>query len=185
GIVPYGPVWHGVFDGQNCHCADDADIIKADWTHASDLGKILSYPDRFSWPISEAWFDTRYAVLDGEFTVHQNSAYALGAYGYLIGGEGTVTPPTTYTLSTTAVNGMVSKNPEKAVYSEGEVVELTATPNAGFQFENWSGDVSSSADSVTITMNGNKNVTANFIAVVSGQSPFGGIAQIIPGIVQA
>ena len=83
GIVPYGPVWHGVFDGPNCHCEADASIITAVWTHDADWGKMQSYPNRFDWPISEMWFDTRYSVLDAEFTVHQNSAYALGAYGYL------------------------------------------------------------------------------------------------------
>ncbi|WP_169513365.1 carbohydrate-binding protein [Flexithrix dorotheae] len=185
GIVPYGPVWHGVFDPQNCHCEADADIIQAGWTHDSDLGKILSYPDRFSWPISEAWFDTRYAVLDGEFTVHQNNAYALGAYGYLIGGDGTVSPPTTYTLDVTAVNGVVTKSPDKASYSEGDVVELTATPNTGFDFENWTGDANGTNNPVSVTMNSHKNVTANFIAIVSGQTPYGGSAQLIPGIIQA
>ncbi len=84
GIVPYGIVWHGIFDPENCHCKDDEDIIQAAWTNDADWGKLQSYPDRFSWPISETWFDTRYSVLDGEFTVYQTTAYASGAYGFLV-----------------------------------------------------------------------------------------------------
>jgi len=68
----------------------------------------------------------------------------------------------TYTLNTTAVNGTVAKSPDKANYNSGDTVTLTATPNTGYNFANWSGDVSGTNSSVTITMNSNKSVTANF-----------------------
>ena len=44
----------------------------------------------------------------------------------------------------------------------GTDVTLTATPAAGYQFNAWSGDYSGSTNPDTITMNGNKNVTAEF-----------------------
>jgi uncharacterized repeat protein (TIGR02543 family) len=68
----------------------------------------------------------------------------------------------TYTLNTTAVNGTVAKSPDKASYNSGESVILQATPNTGCHFVNWSGDTSGTDSSVTITMNSNKSVTANF-----------------------
>jgi hypothetical protein len=54
-------------------------------------------------------------------------------------------------------------------YDEGTVVTLVATPNAGYRFVNWTGDVDTIADSyaaeTTITMNDDYSVTANFVAV--------------------
>lgn len=71
----------------------------------------------------------------------------------------------TYTLNVTAVNGSVTKNPNQATYNSGSTVQLTATPNAGFMFTSWSGDASGSANPLTVTMNANKNITANFTAI--------------------
>ena len=44
---------------------------------------------------------------------------------------------------------------------------MTAIPNRGYEFGSWSGDLSGSTNPTTITMNGNKSVTANF-AVFNG-----------------
>lgn len=67
-----------------------------------------------------------------------------------------------FTLNVTAVNGSVSKNPNQSTYNSGDNVVLTASPNANYEFTNWSGDASGTNNPVTITMNANKNVTANF-----------------------
>jgi uncharacterized repeat protein (TIGR02543 family) len=69
-----------------------------------------------------------------------------------------------YTLTVTAANGSVSKNPDKASYAYGEVVTLQAVPNAGYCFSGWSGDASGTSSTVTVTMNANKSVTASFTA---------------------
>ena len=58
--------------------------------------------------------------------------------------------------------GSVSKNPNKSTYVYNEQVSVTATANPGYTFSNWSGDASGLANPTTITMNGNKTVTANF-----------------------
>ncbi|TAH52142.1 MAG: hypothetical protein EYC68_07535 [Chloroflexota bacterium] len=47
-------------------------------------------------------------------------------------------------------------------YTSGTEVTLTATANTDYSFSNWSGDASGSVNQTTVTMNGNKNVTANF-----------------------
>ncbi len=71
-----------------------------------------------------------------------------------------------YTLTVTIYPsneaGSVSKNPDKSTYSNGETVTLTATPNTGYAFSNWTGDATGSTNLITLTMNGNKVVTANF-----------------------
>ena len=48
-------------------------------------------------------------------------------------------------------------------YNEGTVVDITATPADGYQFVNWEGDVANSnSATTTVTIDGNKTVTANF-----------------------
>ena len=71
----------------------------------------------------------------------------------------------TYTLTVTAVNGTVVKNPNQNSYNHGTSVVLTATPSAGYVFSSWSGDASGSANPLTVVMNSNKNITANFTLI--------------------
>jgi uncharacterized repeat protein (TIGR02543 family) len=51
-------------------------------------------------------------------------------------------------------------------YTAGTNVSVTATANPGYNFTSWSGDASGSANPLTVTMNGNKKITANFTAIV-------------------
>src|SRR5207249_6235588 len=69
----------------------------------------------------------------------------------------------TYTLGvTTSGSGTVTKNPDQPTYTHGTVVQLTATPAAGWHFVGWSGDASGTATPLSLTMDGNKNITATF-----------------------
>ncbi len=74
----------------------------------------------------------------------------------------------TYTLAVNATNGTVSKDPDQPTYNHGTIVQLTATPNAGWTFIDWSGDASGSANPLSVTMDGNKTITANFGAALVG-----------------
>ncbi|MDD4986133.1 MAG: InlB B-repeat-containing protein, partial [Dehalococcoidales bacterium] len=59
-----------------------------------------------------------------------------------------------------SVGGAIS--PVRGNYRDGSPVMLTATPSEGYQFDSWSGDASGTSPKVTITMDGDKNITANF-----------------------
>jgi len=54
-------------------------------------------------------------------------------------------------------------------YDEGTVVDLVATPGAGYRFDEWSGDVGTIAGvyaaATNITMDGDYSITAEFVAV--------------------
>lgn len=76
------------------------------------------------------------------------------------------TATTTYTL-TTAVTGQGSVNPANGTFTSGTYVTLTATPASGWQFSNWSGNVTGATNPVTITMDGNKSVAATFTQISS------------------
>jgi hypothetical protein len=76
-----------------------------------------------------------------------------------------------YDLTITSTSGGSVTTPGEGTftYDEGEVVNLVATPDAGYQFVNWTGDVTTIADvdvaTTTITMNGDYSITANFVAL--------------------
>jgi uncharacterized repeat protein (TIGR02543 family) len=68
-----------------------------------------------------------------------------------------------YTLTVNVTGlGSVTITPNKPTYLYGDVVTLTAVANIGSTFSGWSGDVSGISNPITITMNGNKTVTATF-----------------------
>jgi uncharacterized repeat protein (TIGR02543 family) len=68
----------------------------------------------------------------------------------------------TYTLDVTATNGTVTKAPNQATYNHGATVELTASPATGYHFTGWSGSLTGTTNPATVTMDGNKTITADF-----------------------
>jgi hypothetical protein len=76
--------------------------------------------------------------------------------------EGT-TPPETYRLTTiVSPSGAGSVSPSGGEYQPGDQITLTANPASGYTFDYWSGDVLRTSSTVTITMDWDKSVTANF-----------------------
>ena len=74
-----------------------------------------------------------------------------------------------YSLSISSTEGGSVTEPGERVfplYSEGRVVDLVATPDSGYHFVNWTGNVDTIADvedaTTTITMLGSYVITANF-----------------------
>jgi Leucine-rich repeat (LRR) protein len=58
--------------------------------------------------------------------------------------------------------GSVSRSPDQPLYGQNEKVTMTAVPGFGWHFVDWGGDLTGSDNPATITMDGNKSVTANF-----------------------
>ena len=59
--------------------------------------------------------------------------------------------------------GNVGRSPKKSGYFFGEQVTVTAKPKVGYTFAGWSGEVSSTEGTITLTMDGSKSIQANFI----------------------
>lgn len=74
------------------------------------------------------------------------------------------TPSTqTYTLVTiVSPSGAGSISPSGGEYESGVQVTLTASPSSGYSFCNWSGSASGTTSAITIVMDSDKNLTANF-----------------------
>ncbi len=82
--------------------------------------------------------------------------------------------PVDYTLLvSTSGEGSVTLDPTGGLYAEGSTVNLLAIPASGYKFDNWTGDISSTSAAVSITMNSDKNVTANFSEEIIGECDFG------------
>jgi len=61
-------------------------------------------------------------------------------------------------------------DPSPGVYSrpEGTEVQVEAIPDSGYEFSSWSGDASGTTNPITITMDLDKSITANFTAISTG-----------------
>jgi uncharacterized repeat protein (TIGR02543 family) len=112
--------------------------------------------------------DYKWRVQDyGAYGYGLNSAFknfTLNAACYTLttnvnpGGSGTVNAP-----AQTCAGG----------YTAGSVVQLTAVPNTGYLFDNWSGAASGTSNPVSVVMDGDKTITANFKATVVLIAPTG------------
>gem|GEM_PF-1577404 len=67
-----------------------------------------------------------------------------------------------YTVTANATNGSVSGGGAEILYAAGTTAKLTASAASGYVFTNWSGDASGSTNPISLTMDSNKTVTANF-----------------------
>jgi hypothetical protein len=76
--------------------------------------------------------------------------------------------PITYALTVNVDGpGAVIVDPDQATFDCGATVELTAVPDSGAVFAGWSGDVTSTGDSLIVVMDADKTITATFIGGAS------------------
>ena len=77
--------------------------------------------------------------------------------------------PVTFTLTVTEVqgDGAVSPPPGTYVYAAGKQVTFLATPDLGWAFDRWQGDLAGDANPTVVTMNEDQTVGAAFV-----QSPY-------------
>ncbi|WP_088653555.1 glycoside hydrolase family 9 protein [Geofilum rhodophaeum] len=103
----------------------------------------------------------------GEAVITVNTAYpAVSASCQVRVSEQVVEIPK-YTL-TLSIVGSGSVSPEGGVFEEGSTVELVAQPDAGYVFGGWSGDVSSSATTLSFIMDSDLSVIATFTEAGGG-----------------
>ncbi len=75
-----------------------------------------------------------------------------------------------YKLTTIAgTGGITEPSPGSYMYDSGTDITVKAIPDLGYKFSHWSGDASGTDNQVTITMDRDKSITANFIEVSKGK----------------
>ena len=97
---------------------------------------------------------TAYVDGDGDLTIYlfaDSKVYAFSEKEYTAA---------TYTVTATANEGGSVEG--GGTYDEGATATLTATPAEHYEFTGWTGDVTSTDNPLTITVDGNKTITANF-----------------------
>jgi hypothetical protein len=88
-----------------------------------------------------------------------NSAFASSNYTFTVD---TSAPPTYYTLTTHVIGNGIITPASGSSFAAGSVVNVEAKPDSGYAFDSWNGDLSGTDNSTTITMNGDKDITATF-----------------------
>jgi len=149
----------------------------ADWWMEFDL-----YNADASFWGEHAYDKSGYSVASaGDVNGDGRDDFLIGAYDDSDGGQGAgqtylwLGSPPQYNLAITSTAGGNVTTPGEGnfAYDYGTVVDLEATPDAGYQFGNWTGDVGTIPDvndaTTTITMNGHYSITANFELIASGQ----------------
>ena len=108
-------------------------------------------------------FSTEIAVpADGIYHIHYISSVGWSHVEI----NGTNSTGETFTLTVNSSEGG-SVEPDGGTYTSGATVNLLAIPNDGYEFIAWSGDASGSDSEVSITMDDDKTVTANFQEIVN------------------
>ncbi|MES2268388.1 MAG: ice-binding family protein [Bacteroidota bacterium] len=75
-------------------------------------------------------------------------------------------PASQFALTTKSNPAIGGSTTGSGAYNAGTNAVVTATANPGYNFTSWSGDASGSANPLTVSMNANKQITANFTLIV-------------------
>ena len=126
-------------------------------------------------PANNPYVRTPTNVTANSLQYYVNVQSATGTWSVIVTNAGSAASnPQTFTVYTPAANTgslVVNLSPSGigaqwqvngTYYNSGSLLQLTATPATGYHFTSWSGDASGSVNPTTITLNANKNVTANF-----------------------
>jgi hypothetical protein len=89
------------------------------------------------------------------------TAVVTNSYGPATSRAATLTVHYSLTVNVSGP-GTVARSPDQASYAPGTVVTLTAVPTGAGGFVGWSGDASGTANPLTVTMDRNRAITANF-----------------------
>jgi len=123
---------------------------------------------------------------EGDYYLSGKISSAAGVIGE-VGGENTMTVKETCLL-TVNINpegaGSVTLSPEQPEegYVCGTQVTLTATPNLGYCFKGWSGDVPAGHENdnpLTIVMDSAKTITANFVDIMAYYRAYSGDPNVV------
>jgi hypothetical protein len=77
--------------------------------------------------------------------------------------DGKIYNYTVFSLTVNIIgNGFVNKNPDGSLFLKDFQVNLFASPESGWEFDYWSGDLTGHNNPIDLTMDSNKEITAHF-----------------------
>jgi pectate lyase len=168
----YRLIWRYAFGGLAANTRDGKLVING--VTAADTVTFAYTTDWNMWRETPA-LDVQLAAGSNFIQLAATGASGLANIDYLeILGDG-ISPDNPSFSLTVASNdpaaGSVSWTPMQAFYPAGASVTLTATANAGYFFQSWTGDSPSATATATITMTKNTVMTARFLPTGTVQDP--------------
>ena len=118
---------------------------------------------------------TAKTTYSGSLLIHHNANIQDSPYEVPLRGTGM---EVTYRLSlnvsptgsgTVLVDGQQVSLPFEKSYAKGTSLTLEARANANYSFKNWSGSLSSNNSTISLTLNSDISLTANFISASTGK----------------
>jgi len=152
GAVSAGAQWR--VDGGSYHNNGDTATSLTPGLHSVSFKAVSGYTTPADRSVSIASSVT--TTDSGTYAVITASTYTLTLnYNPAQGGASPspLVPTTSYTYGSYSFG-----------YTANAVTLVQASASTGYHFTGWSGDAGGSANPITVTMNGNKNITANFAA---------------------
>jgi uncharacterized repeat protein (TIGR02543 family) len=130
-------------------------------------GSVSIYPEKTNFVFGEIVRMTAVADPGWSFTGWSGDASgSVNPLEYTIQGDTTITATFTqdeYTLNVNTLgSGFVDIAPEKEIYSYGDMVTLTATPDFNWFFEGWGGDHSGNENPITFLIEQDTYIIATF-----------------------
>lgn len=110
-------------------------------------------------------YQTFYYPSPGSYSVMLNVQASCGMWSTNSASLNFTVAPILHMSTTTG--GTTTPAPGSHDYALNSTVTLTAIPNTGYVFDQWSGDASGTSTTTSITMSGNKSVTASFTPSVT------------------
>ena len=104
-----------------------------------------------------------------------NSPIRTGIYPPVGGGTFTASFDTQYLVTATATTGgtvVLTPNAVNNYYTTNSTVQITATPQPGYAFNGFTGDVTQSVNPLIIVISGSVNIVANFVKISPTVSSF-------------
>ena len=167
---PIGMLGNPFIQGEWCHIVFTYDHAKIRLYQNGVLVRETAETRDINWStnLSNLYIGLAQWYFKGSIDKVKMFNYALSSQevGQLYAEKGGV--PVQYTLTVNIMgSGSVTKNPDKAQYNSGDVVQLTAVPATGWVFSGWSGDLTGSTNPASITMSGPRSVVANFTSTTN------------------
>jgi polygalacturonase len=135
-------------------------------TLAANTGQSVVYSA--SAPIGTGGSSIKFTPTAGSTTLGWAGSASRLAHSLAAFPPATSNIPATYALTTSiagGTGGTITSNPGLSQYPVSTGVLLTANASVGYVFSSWSGDYTSTANPLPITMDTNRNVVANFAPV--------------------
>jgi cellulose 1,4-beta-cellobiosidase len=148
------------------------------WIIADTGGGLFSITSAFSNKVVDVWQMNKTnggAVKLYHWTAGPNQKWSFVRVGANPNPNPNPNPDTSFSLTVGASGkGTTDLTAGGHTYKSGSKVTIKATPDAGYEFAGWSGAFTGNTNPLTITIDGNKTLTATFTAKDTGGGGGGG-----------